>query len=278
VVFSEKSQKFRPKTDAEKDAEYDILSVSSDGLVTRNKRVKGEDFKEMRKVQAGDIAYNPMRVNIGSIGVVPRALDNGLVSPDYVVFRSNDLDPDFLVTLLRSPFYRMYIDVMTTGSIRDRLYFNNLQAIRVPDVSTIEQAVICARGHKADEIHESLRESAVERSKSIDKLNSIIRAPSLETGDLTESFPALAERWRRETGMLSSATKKVKHPAYLKIIELGSPAIPLILREMQSTPGHWFEALKTITGESPIPANERADMKRATEAWLKWGKERGYLG
>jgi hypothetical protein len=63
--------------------------------------------------------------------------------------------------------------------------------------------------------------------------------------------------------------------AYQKIIAMGEPAIPLILREMKERPAHWFTALRAIA-KSP-PENEGADMGRATAAWLKWGQERDYL-
>ena len=77
--------------------------------------------------------------------------------------------------------------------------------------------------------------------------------------------------------MFSSVSKKVKHPAYQKIIALGEPAIPLILQELEEHHGHWFAALEALTEASPLPAVGRVDMNRAATAWLRWGKEHGYL-
>ena len=126
---------FRPTTDEELDADYQLLSVTSEGKMVASDTMRGDSMKpkyRYTRVSTGDIVYNPSRVNIGSIGVVPGSLDGSLVSPEYIVFRSETMDPEFLVHLLRSPFYRMYIDVITTGSIRDRLYFRHLETIRVP--------------------------------------------------------------------------------------------------------------------------------------------------
>jgi hypothetical protein len=95
--------------------------------------------------------------------------------------------------------------------------------------------------------------------------------------DLEETFRALADQWRKETGMLSSMSNKLRHPAYQKIIALGMPAVPLILRELRDRPGYWFEALKAITGQSPVPPDETMDPRRARERWLKWGKEERHL-
>lgn len=146
-TVSEKKGRFSPETPAELDAEYKILGVSSDGLITLTDTVSGEDItQKYKKVCTGDIAYNPMRANIGSFGVVPTELDGGLISPDYFVVRSKALDPEFLISLLRTPFYRMYIDVVSTGSIRDRLYPEDLRTLRVPqagdeDVVGIKNAI-----------------------------------------------------------------------------------------------------------------------------------------
>lgn len=265
---------FRPATDVEMDAEYDMLSVSADGLVKWNRRIKGEDCCRMKQVRAGDIAYNPMRINIGSVGVVPKALDGGYVSPDYVVFRTDGIDPDLLVMLLRSPFYRMYIDVMTTGSIRDRLYFADLRNLRVPRLSESEQEQIVSLGMRADDEYEHIRRHAMTRARSVAKIHSSVGAAS---SNQKEAFRALADQWRAETGHLSSPLRKLTHPAYLKIVAMGYAAVPLILHDLQAHQGHWFEALRTITGHSPVPVGTRMSPAQLRSAWLAWGKESGHL-
>jgi hypothetical protein len=58
---------------------------------------------------------------------------------------------------------------------------------------------------------------------------------------------------------------------------MGEEAIPLILRELQVRPGYWFAALKAITKQTPVPPGDQTNPKRAREAWLKWGEERGFI-
>ena len=65
--------------------------------------------------------------------------------------------------------------------------------------------------------------------------------------------------------------------AYQQIIGMGITAIPFILREMAVKPGQWFWALKSISGEDPVAPECRGNVKEMTNAWLKWGKERGYI-
>ena len=90
-------------------------------------------------------------------------------------------------------------------------------------------------------------------------------------------FRELADQWRRETGVYSSISKKVQHPAYLRMIALGEEALPLILRELRDRPGYWFPALQAIANENPVPVGEHADPKKARAAWLQWGQERGLI-
>ena len=66
------------------------------------------------------------------------------------------------------------------------------------------------------------------------------------------------------------------HPAYQQIVGMGDKAIPLILRELEQAPDHWFWALKAITGVNPVPREERADIKAMAKHWLEWGREEGY--
>lgn len=176
----------------------------------------------------------------------------------------------------------MYIDVVTTGTIRDRLYLEDLRNIRLPPVSIAEQALVSEMVRRAEEdTRELLSSLANQNAKVIGRIHGLVDASGAyssapgNSDDLKSKFRSLAEQWRRETGPFSSISRKTKHPAYQKIIAMGEPAIPLILRELHDRPAHWFVALKTIAGSSPV--TEGADVSRATAAWLRWGREHGYL-
>src|SRR5437588_9911660 len=90
-------------------------------------------------------------------------------------------------------------------------------------------------------------------------------------------FQELVETWRNETGMLSSITKMIEHPAYQEIIRMGEAAVPHILVELRDRPDHWFTALEQIVRRDPVPHSDRYDPKKARDAWLSWGKAKGYL-
>ncbi len=89
-------------------------------------------------------------------------------------------------------------------------------------------------------------------------------------------FSILKAKWEAETALLSSITEIALHPAYQQIIGMGKDAIPLILAELKRKPGHWFWALKAVTGEDPVLPEQRGRIKEMTEAWLLWGRKQGY--
>ncbi len=94
---------------------------------------------------------------------------------------------------------------------------------------------------------------------------------------VAELFGVLVKRWRSETRFLSSTTDLVMHPDYQRIIGLGPVVIPLILAELAREPDHWFWALRALTGEDPVSPEDRGKIKTMTEAWLRWGRTKGYL-
>jgi hypothetical protein len=92
------------------------------------------------------------------------------------------------------------------------------------------------------------------------------------------TFQALAEEWRRDTSHLSWTSMRVQHPAYLKIIAMGSDVLPLLLRELQEghCPSDWLWVLRAITGAigPTIPKEDLGRVRRIADAWLRWEHER----
>jgi hypothetical protein len=96
-----------------------------------------------------------------------------------------------------------------------------------------------------------------------------------DSAAVARKFSELSERWRRETALVSNVERIVLHPAYQRIIGMGREAVPLILQEISTRPGHWFWALNAITGEDPV--HEGATFREAIDAWLNWGRANGYI-
>jgi transposase-like protein len=98
-----------------------------------------------------------------------------------------------------------------------------------------------------------------------------------ETSDVARKFKQLAKQWRKETRLLSVASRMASHPAYRRIVELGWAVVPLLLAELRRKPDHWFIALAEITGENPILPENEGKLNEMAEAWIRWGEQGGYF-
>lgn len=103
-----------------------------------------------------------------------------------------------------------------------------------------------------------------------------VAEPNVDEG-LKHAFEKLALSWSADTAHLSSPIKLMKHPAYQRIIGLGPPALPLILRDLAENGGFLFPALNAITGENPVPDDAAGDIEKMTSAWIAWSRENGLI-
>src|SRR5712692_4916057 len=75
----------------------DVLTVDNQLGLIRSDRKLGDDFSRYKIVGEHGFAYNPMRLNVGSIGLREKP-EPAIVSSDYIVFECNEekLLPQFL--------------------------------------------------------------------------------------------------------------------------------------------------------------------------------------
>src|SRR5689334_6182355 len=93
--------------------------------------------------------------------------------------------------------------------------------------------------------------------------------------ELEEEFRELVAAWVNDTQYLSSVQQIVAHPAYQRIVALGTPVLPLIFRDLPNRQSLWFWALHQITGEDPVQEGQSG--AAAVAAWQAWGRARRYL-
>src|SRR5439155_14510252 len=91
--------------------------------------------------------------------------------------------------------------------------------------------------------------------------------------DLESEFRELVRQWREDTKYTSSATDAAMHPAYQRIIGMGPAVLPHVLRELHETPGHWFWALRAITGENPVRPEDQGHVVAMRDAWIDWARK-----
>lgn len=139
----ERNDKFNYDDNEEKTTECAILSVTKNGIYISDTYTYDE-MKELKqtykRVYPGDITYNPHRINIGSIGVVPNIHPNMYVSNIYPVFyiSDSDLSPYYIVNLLKQKKYRNIINDYCLGGARANLTIGQLSKIHIKNPSQEE--------------------------------------------------------------------------------------------------------------------------------------------
>lgn len=98
------------------------------------------------------------------------------------------------------------------------------------------------------------------------------------TGEtLDQRFRRLEAEWKAETSHLSSNAAIVNHPAFREIVMMGEAVVPLMLRDLSEHASLWVWALPELTGENPVEGSETGKIARMSEAWVRWGRQQGYL-
>lgn len=125
-----------------------VLSVSNkNGFVKQNEQfedreVASEDKHNYKIVERNDFAYNPARINVGSIARL-KTFENGIVSPMYVCFRANDkVLPEYLDYYFQSMSFFAEMSKRLEGSVRQCLSYEALSEIKVFIPSLDEQKEI----------------------------------------------------------------------------------------------------------------------------------------
>ena len=97
------------------------------------RRVASADLSNYKIVSDGQYAYNPSRINVGSIARLDD-WDIGVLSPMYVVFRldENKVSSDYFYHWLSSEEARQRIKNSAQGSVRETVSFGDFGTIPIP--------------------------------------------------------------------------------------------------------------------------------------------------
>ena len=124
-----------------------VLSVSnSQGFIQQseqfeNRIVASDDTSNYKIVARNDFAFNPARINVGSIARLT-TFERGIVSPMYICFRTKDnLFPEYLDYYFESKRFFAEIQKRLEGSVRQCLSFEGLCNIPlcIPTVEVQQQ-------------------------------------------------------------------------------------------------------------------------------------------
>ena len=138
----EQNNKIKPFDFPEDD--FEILGVDNKNGIFDAYVEKGKNIKQQYKVVEDNfVAYNPYRINVGSIGLKDSNHKHKYISPAYVVFSCKDnLLAKYLYILFKTPTFNKVIRDATTGSVRQNLSFDNLSEMQIPLPPIDDQKII----------------------------------------------------------------------------------------------------------------------------------------
>ena len=111
-----------------------VLSVSNkNGFVKQSeqfedKELASEDKTNYKIVQKGDFAFNPARINVGSIALLKNQ-EIGIVSPMYICFKAKNIPNEVLESYFSSSSFKKEMNKRLEGSVRMCLTIDGMKNI-----------------------------------------------------------------------------------------------------------------------------------------------------
>ena len=117
------------------DKSFKVLSAINTGQLVLSddyfyKQVYSKDLSKYLVVNKNDFAYNPARINIGSIGLNNYEY-NCCVSPVYVTFSVDPLYVDYFDFYFKTAKFKDEVNLRASGSVRQSLNYNEFGMIEI---------------------------------------------------------------------------------------------------------------------------------------------------
>ena len=102
-----------------------------------------EDKTNYKIVENGTFAYNPARINVGSIALYTKA-EEGIVSPMYICFKSKAGLEKILEMFFKSQSFKREMNKRLEGSVRMCLTIDAMKNIKfhMPDVNEQKSLIL----------------------------------------------------------------------------------------------------------------------------------------
>ncbi len=117
------------------DDDYKVFSAVNTGNLILSeeyfdKQVYSKSIEKYIVVKQKEFAYNPARINIGSIGRNDFNYD-GCVSPVYVAFKVEDGYENFMNMYIKSNRFNQWVVTLSSGSVRQTLNYADFSIIKI---------------------------------------------------------------------------------------------------------------------------------------------------
>lgn len=200
-----------------------VYGVTKDEGICITGNETSDDLSEYIVFSERCFAYNPYRVNIGSIGL-SKDIQQGLVSPAYVVFKAKeDIEPEFLFYFLKSEIGLAQINWYgNRGGVRNALRYDALGEIDFPDLTRTEQKIALKRINRIKDDLDHLYSETNSQLSNIQLLRQAILQEAVQ-GKLVPQDPKdepANELLRRIKAEKAKQTKKGKKENYEPITDV----------------------------------------------------------
>ena len=172
-----------------------------------SKDVFSKDLKSYRVVKRNMIAYNPSRINVGSVALQDKE-DEVVVSPLYVIFSTDERKvlPDYVVRFLKSKPGLDQIAFRSIGTVRNNLKFKALcqMTIKLPSLEEQQSRLSNLR---------SIQNQIDRANRQLAALDSLVKSRFVEMFESNEpnGFISLRECCSKICG---GKTPSMKRPEY----------------------------------------------------------------
>lgn len=160
-----------------------VLSPISSGVLVLSdeyfsKQVYSKELSKYIIVGQNEFAYNPARINIGSIGKNNFNFD-GCVSPVYVVFKAIEGYEEFINHFIKTTVFKEEVSLRAIGGVRQTLNYNDFSLIEFykPALSTVTQF-----SQIVSSINDTIKSLNLESTRLTDLRDTLL--PKLMSGEL----------------------------------------------------------------------------------------------
>ncbi len=211
------------------DKKFGILGVNNKIGIFDAYKEKGSNINQAyKKMKKGWLAYNPYRVNVGSIGLRTEEHKNEFISPAYVVFSCKEtLLPDFLFKLFKTERFNKVINASTTGSVRQNLTIDILKSLDIPLPPLSIQKKVLETFYKKQEKAASFNSKINDKQQEIEQIienELFLKFPEIKAKKVGMYFKHFSEvsRWDVWVNEENGVSEKYRNGTLQEVV-IGNP-------------------------------------------------------
>jgi hypothetical protein len=160
-IAENSTEKNNPKEKPENEIEYVELSNINEsiGTIEDSSRILGKDAPSRARMvlHKGDVIASSVEGSLDKVALVPEEYDGAIGSTGFFVLRPRNIEPGYLLALMRSDIVKEQMRCEASGTILTAVPAQNLKNIIVPDISK----------QKREEIHNFVIKAHEEKKKAI---------------------------------------------------------------------------------------------------------------